>query len=261
MASVNNCLKLIFTIFNVFFAIVGAVIVGFALLFQVFTRTNGGENLEGRFAILISLYIVGAITMVIAILGAYGAHRENQGCLIVFLVCMVIGSLMMLRAGVSTIYARPEGELEKSFRQLLPLDKAQENVQVMANRLQIELHCCGLFSYSDWEDNVPDSCLCDPERQRDECQSVTYMDMLLQRKSVYVKTCFPIIVSYFTLLCSVLMGVLFTLAALALLGMALSSTIIHQMRYPGRSTMLMTVPAIFTLPPPKYQELYNAPGC
>lgn len=47
---------------------------------------------------------------------------------------------------------------------------------------------------------------------------------------------------------------------LQLLGMALSSTIIHQMRYPGRSTLMMTVPSIFTLPPPKYQELHNPPG-
>lgn len=36
------------------------------------------------------------------------------------------------------------------------------------------MHCCGLFSYSDWEDNVPDSCLCDPGTEVGECQSVTY---------------------------------------------------------------------------------------
>jgi len=40
-------------------------------------------QLEGRTVGLIVLYTVGAITMVIAILGAYGAHRENRACLIV----------------------------------------------------------------------------------------------------------------------------------------------------------------------------------
>ncbi|XP_077956946.1 tetraspanin-8-like [Gasterosteus aculeatus] len=261
MASVNTCLKLIFTIFNVFFAVVGAAIVGLALLFQVLTNV-GGEDLEGRSAVLIGLYTVGAITMVIAVLGAYGAHRENRGCLIVFLVCMVIGSLMMLRAGVFAIYGHHEGEreLEKRFRELLPLDQAAENVKDVADRFQTEMHCCGLFSYSDWEDNVPDSCLCDPGTEVGECQSVTYTDMLLDRKSVYVQTCFPIVLHYLTLIRNVSMGIVFALAALALLGMALSSTIIHQMRYPGRSTLMMTVPSIFTLPPPKYQELHNPPG-
>ncbi|KAL6116558.1 uncharacterized protein ACO6RY_14546 [Pungitius sinensis] len=260
MASVNTCLKLIFTIFNIFFAIVGGVVIGVALLFQVVTSANGGENLEGRPTILIILYTLGAITMVIAILGAYGAHREKQACLIVFLLCMVIGSLMMLRAGFTAIYSHPQEErrLEERFRELLPLDKAPENIQYIADRLQTQMHCCGLFSYSDWEDNVPDSCLCDP--QTEECLSLTYSDMLLHRKSVYAKTCFPTIAHFFRLILNIFMGVDFTLAALALLGMVLSSTIIHQMRYPGRSTILMTVPAIFTLPPPKYQELHNPPG-
>lgn len=38
--------------------------------------------MEGRTTGLIALYIFGAITMVIAILGAYGAHREKKGALI-----------------------------------------------------------------------------------------------------------------------------------------------------------------------------------
>lgn len=42
------------------------------------------------------------------------------------------------------------------------------------------------------------------------------------------------------------------------LGMVLSSIIIHQMRYPERPTIL-TVPTIFTAPLPKYQELQNPP--
>ena len=40
-------------------------------------------QLEGRTAGLVALYTMGAITMVIAIVGAYGAHRENRVCLIV----------------------------------------------------------------------------------------------------------------------------------------------------------------------------------
>lgn len=46
---------------------------------------------------------------------------------------------------------------------------------------------------------------------------------------------------------------------LQLLGLVLSSIMIHQMRYPDRPPVLLSVPAIFSTPPPKYQELHNPP--
>ncbi|XP_074481185.1 tetraspanin-8-like [Sebastes fasciatus] len=261
MTQVNTCLKRTVTIFNLFFAIIGGFIIALALLSQILTNVNGGEGLEGRTAGLILLYVVGSVTMVIAILGAYGAHRENRACLIVFLVCMVIGSLMMIRAGIPAAISRPEleGTLEEKFHELLPLDKASEDVKNMAESLQTQLHCCGLFSYEDWREDIPRSCLCDQEYEIEgKCQSVSY-GRLMQRKSVYTKTCFPVILHYTLLLVDVMIGVVFSLAALALLGMVLSSLMIHQMRYPYRPTILMTVPAVFTTPPPKYQELHNPP--
>ncbi|XP_076577808.1 tetraspanin-8-like [Chaetodon auriga] len=262
MAQVNTCLKRTFTIFNIFFAIVGGVIITLALLWQILTNVNGGDNLEGRTTSLIILYIVGSVTMVIAILGAYGAHKESKVCLIVFLVCMVIGSLLMLRAGIPTALTRPQlvGVLEDKFRELLPLDKASGEVKNMAESLQTQLHCCGLFSYEDWEQNIPDSCLCSPEEEMEgKCQAVAYMHLMQPKKSVYMKTCLPIIIYYVLLLVDIMIGVVFTLAVLALLGMVLSSIMIHQMRYPNRPTVLLSVPAIFTTPPPKYQELHNPP--
>ena len=38
--------------------------------------------MEGRIPALIMLYIVGSATMLIAILGAYGAQKESRVCLI-----------------------------------------------------------------------------------------------------------------------------------------------------------------------------------
>lgn len=43
------------------------------------SRLQGGQRAAG----LVVLYLVGAITMVVAILGAYGAHKENKCCLII----------------------------------------------------------------------------------------------------------------------------------------------------------------------------------
>lgn len=264
MAQVNPCLKCTFTAFNILFAIIGGLIIAFALLIQVLTNIHGGEGvgLESRTSGLIVLYVVGAITMVIAILGAYGAHRESKVSLIVFLVCMVIGTLLMLRVGIPTAAIRPEleGIMETRARENLPLDQASEDVKTLVEELQKGLHCCGLFSYKDWEDNIPDSCMCNQEEQMEgKCVPLSYR-VTLQRDYVYSQSCFPIISYYILLVADVMIGVCFTLAILALLGMILSSIIIHQMRYPDRPTVLLSVPAIFTTPPPKYQELHNPPA-
>ncbi|XP_068995540.1 tetraspanin-8-like [Embiotoca jacksoni] len=260
MAQINTGLKRVFTIFNIFFAVVGGVILGLALVSQVLTNIQGGENLEGRTTGLIVLYVVGAVTMAIAILGAYGAHRESKGALIAFLVCMVIGTLLMLRVGVPSAIARPElrGVLASKFREFLPLDQTKEDVKSMADALQTQAHCCGLFSYTDWENNIPDSCLCN-QLGEDECKTVTYNSFYTQSKSVYAQTCFPIILHYVLLVVDIMIGVTVTLGILALFGVILSSVMIHQMRHPNRPAIFLSVPTLFA-PPPKYQELHNPPA-
>ncbi|XP_071358249.1 tetraspanin-8-like [Trachinotus anak] len=261
MAKVNTSLKRVFTIFNVFFAIIGALIIMFTLTCHVLT--NRIENIQSGSSGLILLYVIGTITMVIAILGAYGAHKENKACLIVFLVCMVIGTLLMMRSAVPTAVIRPQVKdlIESKFRDFLPLDHASYQAQNIADEMQKELHCCGLDSYNDWEGNIPDSCLCDPEVEEEgACQTVGYKSFMNQQKSIYTKTCLPIIVYYAELVCDIAIGITFTLLVLALLGMILSSIIIHQLRYPDSPTILMTVPTIFTTAPPKYQELQNPPS-
>lgn len=55
------------------------------------------------------------------------------------------------------------------------------------------------------------------------------------------------------------LNLIFSILTLQLLGMTLSSIMIHQLRYPNRPTVVLSVPAIFTTPPPKYQELHNPP--
>ncbi|KAG7458335.1 tetraspanin-8-like [Solea senegalensis] len=264
MAQVNTCLKRVFTIFNIFFAVVGGVIILLTILSQVLTGLHGGEEMEGRVTGLAILYGVGIVTLVIAGVGAYGAHRESKAALIVFLVCMVIGSLAMLRLGIPAAVARPQVErvLEDRFRSMVPLDKATEDVKDMADTLQTHMHCCGLFSYKDWEDEIPASCVCNQKEQEEgECEAISYMNLFqTKNKYIYSKPCFPMLMYYFLLILDIGIGIIFSLAILALLGMTLSSIMIHQMRLPRSNTLVMTVPAIFTTAPPKYQELHNPPG-
>ncbi|XP_077355551.1 tetraspanin-8-like [Festucalex cinctus] len=261
MTQVNICVKLSLILSNIFFAIVGGAIITFALVLQVVTRFNDA-TVEGRYTALITLYVVGGITMAIAVVGAYGAHRQSRAALIVFLVCMVIGTLMMLRVAIPLAAVRPEveGVMSDKLRHLLPLDEADEQTKGIANGVQEMLQCCGVFSYEDWRQNIPDSCLCDDEaRVEGKCYNIDYTFMMLQmKKSVFRQPCFPIMVHYVLLVFDIVMGITFVLAFLALLGLTLSSILIHQLRE-GRRPAVMLVPAIFKPAPPKYQELENAP--
>ncbi|CAF89512.1 unnamed protein product [Tetraodon nigroviridis] len=247
MAQINTCLKRVFTIFNIFFAVVGGLILGLALLSHILINSHGGQ-LEGHGAGLISLYVMGAVTMMIAVVGAYGAHKGEPTLSDCGPGGKVPRNLNSPQGGGPPPKPPPAGETPKQKKPpFFCLDEASQDVKDMGDELQRELHCCGLFSYKDWEGNIPDSCVC---TEGQECQRVSSRARLLPI-SIYSKPCFPIIVPYILLVVDIMIGVVFALAVLAIM--------IHQMRYPARPATVLTVPAIFTTAPPKYQELHNAP--
>ncbi|XP_076577809.1 tetraspanin-8-like [Chaetodon auriga] len=252
MPQVSVCLRRLFISFNIFFVIVGGlvIIVSLALLSPSLDDQHGGKEFEVQTTSHIVLYIGGSVTMLIAILGAYGAYKENLMALTAFLVCMVVGTLLMLRAGVPAAVARPKLEtlMEERWRSFLPLDQTSDDIKNQAEALQTSLHCCGLFSYEDWEQNIPDSCLCSQEEEMEgRCEAVAYRNFLLnlfwQKKSVFRQSCFLLIMDSVKTKANITLGVVFTLFALALLGFLLSSLTIYQM---------------FNTPP-AYQQLYNLP--
>ncbi|XP_075900154.1 tetraspanin-8-like [Nelusetta ayraudi] len=266
MGEVNVLLKRVFTIFNIIFALAGGVILGLAMMSQILTNSHSVDMTQ-RATGLIVLYLTGSITMVVAILGAYGAHRENKGCLIAFLVCTLVGGLVMIRLGTPFIATRPRLEpvLREGFQHMLPLDQANPNVQDMFNTLQSRVHCCGIFDYKDWGTHVPESCECNMKaKEQGACKTITYRNIMESQrtKTIYSQTCFAIVLSYALLGADIIIGVALTLFILAVLGVILSSIMIHQMRPRSarqRTTVLLTVPTVFSTAPPKYQELNNPP--
>ncbi|KAK2859220.1 hypothetical protein Q5P01_003840 [Channa striata] len=260
MARVNTCLRWMFVIFNVLFAIIGGLIIMSTLMVQFSTYFDGDENLLGQTRSYLLLYVVGAVIMVVSIVGAHGACKESTGCMIAFLVCMVTGTLLMLRAGifVAVLHPEVEGTLNNSFAKFVPLDTAPDSIKERMDYMQSQLHCCGLFSYTDWKDDIPSSCECSSVEEG-LCQTVNYRDVFMERKSVYSQSCLPIIIHYALVFFDILTGIIFTLAGLALLGTILSSIIIHQIRHPRAHTVVLKVPTVFTTSSPKYQQLQTPP--
>ncbi|XP_038550384.1 23 kDa integral membrane protein-like isoform X2 [Micropterus salmoides] len=243
MPLVNPWLRCLFISFNVFFGICGGliIIVSLALLSPSLDDLHGGEDVEvqrtSRYTTVV-LYIAGSVIMAIAILGAYGAFKKNRVTLTVFLVCTVIGSLLMLQAGVSAAKARPKlaSVMEERWRSFLPLDQASDDIKNQAEALQKSLHCCGLFSHEDWNGNIPGSCLCNQEEKelQGKCHSIRYgnfvFNLFWEKKSVFRQ----------------------------LLGSVLSSLMIYQMyNTSDRPNMPLFVPVMFIDQPPAYQQLDN----
>uniref|UniRef100_A0AAQ6IHG3 Tetraspanin n=1 Tax=Anabas testudineus TaxID=64144 RepID=A0AAQ6IHG3_ANATE len=284
MAPVNSCLKHTFTAFNILFAIIGGLILLLTFQRHIFTNFNDDENVQVG---IYCLYIVGTVTLVISILGAYGAHRGSKVCLSVFLGCMVTGTLVMLIYGIPAAISRPrvEGIFENFMRSALPLDKAPEDLRNEVETIQTKMHCCGLFSYTDWGNNIPESCTCNPSE--DKCLSISYsvsvvpqtlylytpgfkcrlitflfvllfQDLSFMERFVYSETCFHFLSDKFQLIIDIIIGIFFTLASLALLGTILSSIIIHQMRQTTRPTVVLKIPTTF-ISPPKYQKFEDEP--
>ncbi|XP_028810954.1 tetraspanin-8-like isoform X2 [Denticeps clupeoides] len=256
MVSANSLLKALFIFFNQLFVVVGGVIFSLGLLCHVFT--NEAEFEERKMGIFY-LYLVGALTIIIALLGAYGAHKEKKSMLIVFFVGMCLACSVMLRFAVPSAIIRPQMEeaVESYFRSLVPLDRTPPSTRHMAELLQAQFKCCGIFNgYKDWQ-RIPQSCVCQDD-EFENCDSVSltpYETLFSQRVTmVYTQSCGPMLVNYVVKIFDIWLGICFGLAALALLGVVMSSLLLVQMKPPK-----FRRPMIFSLSshPPKYSELIN----
>ncbi|XP_073336530.1 23 kDa integral membrane protein-like [Pagrus major] len=176
MTEVNPWLRRSFIVCNIFLPIVCGPVVFLAGLSPALDDFNGGNDFEGQTTRPIICYVVGSVAMLIAILGIYGAVKENLVALAVYLVFMIIGSLLVRRAAVPVVpvaRSQLESQMEEKWRSSLPLDQASNDDKNKAEALQKSLHCCGLFSYEDWRQNIPDSCLCIQEEEEEgKCQTV-----------------------------------------------------------------------------------------
>ncbi|XP_055772666.1 tetraspanin-8-like [Salvelinus fontinalis] len=275
MAKLNSCFQRLFIFFNLLFAIVGGVIIGLGLLGQ-FVYHDSTSEFENQSKGFVVLYLVGGITMAMSLLGVYGAHRQKRIPLIVFLVACFIGCFGLLRLAVPTAMYRSEMEqiMEEKFREVLPLNEASPDVRQLTERIQLNLKCCGLLSYTDWGNNIPDSCLCQREEDQMEgtCLNIPYQlsffpefRMTEQPQMIYKQPCLPILQGYLAKVLDILLGVSFGFAALALLGAVMSAVLLAQLR-----SSTVEVPVLFSVSshlskfsfgahPPKYSELYNEP--
>ncbi|KAF5907901.1 tetraspanin-8-like, partial [Clarias magur] len=154
---------------------------------------------------VIALYVTGSIVFCIAVLGAYGAHKESKCTLIVFFIimCLVTASMLCIAIQLALNHTEMRSLIGEYIKQ--EMMRTEDQKQELS-RFQERNHCCRLFNGSrDWRDEVPDSCNCVNKNADDTCETVS-------SRSVWSKKCGPILTEYVLVF---LMAVLFSLPALA----------------------------------------------
>ncbi|XP_064198445.1 tetraspanin-8-like [Anguilla rostrata] len=261
MAVVNGCFKGVFIFFNVLFGIAGVLILGLGIFGHAFYHPS--EGLEHKMSGVLFLYLIGGPTLALSILGIYGAYKEKKWALIVFFTGMVLGSIGLLLISITVSVGMPMAiqGIEKVLYDSIPLDEARSDIQMMFNKLQPELKCCGAFNgYQDWGKHVPDSCLCSSDADR--CEKINGSQSALDndpgvfvdvsKNLVYKEPCGPIVISYMQTAFNTILGICIGFAVLAFIGMVISMTMICQIR--RRSS-----PVTFRMDPsPPYTVLHNA---
>ncbi|KAB5542068.1 hypothetical protein PHYPO_G00087200 [Pangasianodon hypophthalmus] len=257
MAKISPCFKWTFVFFNTLFAIFGIVIFVLGLVLQKYV-----EEVNGLYA-AITLYVIGSVIFIFAVLGAYGAHKESKCALIVFFILMCLATAGMLRIAIPVAVSRVQiiATVSEYFNTELPLTKDKEQA---LNPLQAYFHCCGLRNgYKDWKDEVPESCNCvNADEQHDTCERINsnyllqniYMNRGLEGRRVWSQPCGPVIVKYLDKILTIMMSVFFCLAALAILGGLMSLSMIIRISAPAQAQL----PSLsLSYQPPKYSEVVN----
>ncbi|NP_001117013.1 CD9 antigen isoform X1 [Salmo salar] len=145
--------KCILLLFNIIFALVGFVMFGLGLWLRFSSETRGLFNIDlntQQFVSVVSVLIVlGAVMLLVAVFGDYGACNENKtalevsSCLLSFLTVLVIGA-----GGGAYVMSDEVGKQVAIFYTTVYaqyLDKQDPGLAVTLSMFHNVLHCCGLL--------------------------------------------------------------------------------------------------------------------
>ncbi|XP_070709910.1 tetraspanin-8-like [Pempheris klunzingeri] len=200
MGKVNVCLKRSYFVVTSLIAIISALLLAITLFSHGYFHDD--EEIEHLLTGLRAMYVISIITLLLTIMGLYGACREKQWALIVFAVGMILGCLFMVACEIQGLAVRPQvaQEMRKKYLEMLPLANASENFIEALSDTQMELQCCGLDQgYLDWGYNISESCLC-AEEATNPCVAAPRDSVLFEHMvddqpiMIYKESCLPYLI-------------------------------------------------------------------
>ncbi|KAG7321575.1 hypothetical protein KOW79_014433 [Hemibagrus wyckioides] len=240
MAKGSAFMRRLCIVLNILLGFLGVVLllVGIvASTFKIEPLTSGYYWQYGTQSVLFSIGF-GLATILLSILGVYGAYQEHVLALLLYSIFMSIEFIALLALTIIAILAQPQVEkkIEDSFGNMTSLYNTDEVFHRELNKLQQEAECCGLLYYTDWKDQIPPSCDC-PQNYSDKearCVKVNvnvqnYRSSELNKKAesdlmtaqtpmryVHKMHCGPILMRHLKNALRIMLGIVFTLATVML---------------------------------------------
>jgi len=167
----DSLFKTIIMLFNLIFALVGLVLMGFGVYVQLEAKDYLnflGDNYTNTPVFVI---ILGAIIFVVAFFGCCGAIKENKCMMYTYGLLLFIILIAQIGAGIAAFVLK--GDLNTAIKTNMQegmnnYGKPDHNgVDATWDTVQRELKCCGVNQWQDWKvidtsgkpkDQVPESC-------------------------------------------------------------------------------------------------------
>uniref|UniRef100_UPI003AAD23C1 tetraspanin-8-like n=1 Tax=Centroberyx gerrardi TaxID=166262 RepID=UPI003AAD23C1 len=236
MGKVNACLKRGYIILTTLIGTISALLLAATLFGHGYFYE--AEEIDELLPGISLLYALGVITLLLSIIGVYGASKEKNWALIVFTVGMALTSLTMFVELMKALPARNEAgeEVRREHLVMLPLNEASESDKVGLHNLQVNLECCGLEQgYQDWGYDIPESCVC-TEDTINECMAAPKNSSLYEESiddkliRIYKEPCLPILLSHVHTAINFIIAMLVGLTVLWMLSAGLCVSILCQLR-------------------------------
>uniref|UniRef100_A0A674BYZ7 Tetraspanin n=1 Tax=Salmo trutta TaxID=8032 RepID=A0A674BYZ7_SALTR len=221
--------KCILILFNILFALVGFAMLGLGLWLRLSSQTRGFFNVDLNtqpFVIGVSVLIVlGAVILLVAVFGDYGACNENRTALGVFSCLLAILAGVEIGAGVLA-YVRSDkvGQQLAEFYMTVYaqyVDK-QDPSLTLGTFHSIRLHCCGLIGALDL-------------LVRKTCPDTSFLETLR------LPACPTVIVNLFESKAPLVMGLFLGTAAMLIMALVCCSILMKQIKMSHLSFRIMFV--------------------
>ncbi|XP_061124488.1 tetraspanin-8-like [Syngnathus typhle] len=234
MGKVNIWLKRSFIIVTSLMAMIGALMLAGTLFSH--GHYHQDEQFEDMLVGINTMYALSITTLILPIIGLYGACKEKRWGLIVFTVGKILGSLFVLYMTIHVLIVRPMviKIVSKLYLSMQPISNASEIDLKILQKTQIEMECCGVQQgYMEWGYNISESCLCNGISAN--CVEAPTNSSLFQLAEdmpvmIYKEPCLPILISHINLAMRVVVGVSMGLTSLWTLSCVLSIAILCQLR-------------------------------
>ena len=147
---------------NVFFWLIGIIILGIGIYVMVEQREVYSQLSDLTSNAAFVFLFVGGLIFITTFTGCIGALRENSCLLCLYAVIIGIMLLLEIACGVISVLYREnvQENVESKLKDAIVYyrDPAKQDLQLMIDTTQMELRCCGVNSYEDWQANIYFNC-------------------------------------------------------------------------------------------------------